>query len=329
MIEFWAAALALTLLLYVVLDGFDLGVGMLFPFAPDEEARRHMLASISPVWDGNETWLVVSAAVLFGAFPLVYSLLLSAFYLPLLVMLCALILRGVAFEFRAKAGGFMRWVWDAGFVGGSYAASFVQGVTVGALVQGLPVTDGRYTGGPFSWLGALPLLCGVGLCLGYCLLGAGWLSYRTSQDVHDLAYRWLPRLLVAVGVFLVLAFVLSLALELRVMHRWIERPILIVFPLAGALACAVMLRSIRNRRDLVPFLCTIALFVTAFLTLAMSFLPYMVPFSVTIEQAAAPHSSLAFLFWGAGIFVLPLTLIYTLIVYFVFKGKIDPTAKYH
>jgi len=211
----------------------------------------------------------------------------------------------------------------------SYAASFVQGVTVGALVQGLPVTDGRYSGGPFSWFDTLPLLCGVGLCLGYCLLGAGWLSYRTSQDVHDLAYRWLPRLLAAVGVFLVLAFVLSLALELRVMHRWIERPVLIVFPLAGALACGVMVRSIRNRRDLVPFLCTIALFVTAFLTLAMSFLPYMVPFSVTIEQAAAPHSSLAFLFWGAGIFVLPLTLIYTLIVYFVFKGKIDPTAKYH
>jgi cytochrome d ubiquinol oxidase subunit II len=319
MIEFWAAALALTLLLYVVLDGLDLGVGMLFPFAPGEEARRHMLASISPVWDGNETWLVVSAAVLFGAFPLVYSLLLSAFYLPLLIMLCALILRGVAFEFRTKATGFMRLVWDAGFVGGSYAASFVQGVTVGALVQGLEVTDGRYTGGPFSWLGALPLLCGIGLCLGYCLLGAGWLSYRTSQDVHDLAYRWLPRL----------AFVLSLALELRVMHRWIERPILILFPLAGAVACAVMLRSIKKGSDLAPFLCTIALFVTAFLTLVMSFLPYMVPFSVTIEQAAAPHSSLAFLFWGAGIFVLPLTLIYTLIVYFVFKGKIDPTAKYH
>ena len=234
MIEFWAAALALTLLLYVVLDGFDLGVGMLFPFAPGEDARRHMLAAISPVWDGNETWLVVSAAVLFGAFPLVYSLLLSAFYLPLLIMLCALILRGVAFEFRAKAGSFMRWVWDAGFVGGSYAASFVQGMTVGALVQGLPVTDGRYTGGAFGWLGALPLLCGFGLCLGYCLLGAGWLSYRTSQDVHDLAYRWLPRLLVAVGAFLLLAFVLSLALELRVMHRWIERPVLIVFPLAGA-----------------------------------------------------------------------------------------------
>ena len=132
-----------------------------------------MLASISPVWDGNETWLVVSAAVLFGAFPLVYSLLLSAFYLPLLVMLCALILRGVAFEFRAKASGFMRWIWDAGFVGGSYAASFVQGVTVGALVQGLPVTDGRYTGGPFGWLGTLPLLCGFGLCLGYCLWGRG------------------------------------------------------------------------------------------------------------------------------------------------------------
>src|SRR4051812_5061645 len=169
MAEFWAAALALTLLLYVLLDGFDLGVGILFGVAPDETARRHMMRAISPVWDGNETWLVLAATILFGAFPPVYALLLSAFYLPLLVMLAALILRGVAFEFRYKSRRLRR-VWDAGFAGGSLLAAFVQGVTVGALVQELPVQDGRYAGDAFAWASPFALLCGVGLCLGYALL---------------------------------------------------------------------------------------------------------------------------------------------------------------
>src|SRR5438067_4019366 len=157
MIEFWAAALALSLLLYVLLDGFDLGVGMLYPFAPDERARAQLLSSISPVWDGNETWLVLAAATLFGAFPLVYSIAISAFYLPILLMLVALILRGVAFEFRYKAGPTMARVWDAGFVGGSYLATFIQGVTVGAFVAELPIEGGRFVGGPLFWLQPLAL----------------------------------------------------------------------------------------------------------------------------------------------------------------------------
>jgi len=328
LIGFWTFALGLSILLYVTLDGFDLGVGMLFPFAPDETARRHMLGAISPVWDGNETWLVIAASILFGVFPLVYSTLLSALYLPLMVMLAALIFRGIAFEFRYKSQS-LRWLWDVGFAGGSLIASFVQGTAVGALVEGLAIRDGRYVGGPFALVSPFALLCGLGLCLGYCLLGAGWLTYRTAEDVQSFAFRLLPRLMIAVLAFLATVFALALGLNLRVMHRWLEQPELALFPVAGIAACAIFRVAIRKRYPLVPFLCGLAIFAAAFGTLAVSFYPYMVPFSITIQEAAAPHESIAFLFWGAGVFVLPITLVYTLIVYFVFKGKVDPGAEYH
>ena len=327
MITFWTCALGLTILLYVTLDGFDLGVGMLFPFAPNETARRHMLAAISPVWDGNETWLVISAAILFGAFPLVYATLLSALYLPLIVMLAALILRGVAFEFRSKSRGLRR-LWDIGFAGGSFVASFVQGAAVGALVEGLAIQDGRYVGGPFGWLSPFSLLCGLGLCLGYSLLGAGWLTYKTAADVQALAFRLLPGLTISVLAFLAAAFGVALIIDLQVLRRWLEEPLMAVFPLIGVAACAVLCDAIRRRRQLVPFLCGTAIFAAAFGTLAVSFYPYMVPFSIRIADAVSPPDSLAFMFWGAGIVVLPITLIYTLVVYFVFKGKVDPGAGY-
>ena len=328
MLEFWTCALGVTLLLYVLLDGFDLGVGMLFPFAPSETARRQMLGSIAPVWDGNETWLVISATILFGAFPLVYSVLLSAFYLPLVVMLLALILRGVAFEFRYKAVR-MRRVWDAGFVGGSYVASFIQGMTMGALVQEIPLKDRLYTGGPFGWLSPFALLCGAGLCLGYAMLGAGWITYKTEEDVRAFGYRILPRLLAGVLAVLALTFVYALLLDLRVIHRWTERPVLLIFPAIGLLACCGMVLAIRRKSDLTPFLMGAAIFCAAFATLAISFVPFIIPFSVTLAEAIAPHTSLSFMFWGAGLFALPLTLAYTLVVYIVFKGKVRGPAEYH
>jgi cytochrome d ubiquinol oxidase subunit II len=300
-VNFWAAVLALGLLLYVVLDGFDLGVGILFGFTRDEAARRRMLSAISPVWDGNETWLIVGGTVLWGAFPIAYALIVSAFYLPICLMLAALILRGVAFEFRQKAGGRTRLVWDIGFVGGSVVAAFVQGVAVGALVRGLPVgSDGRFAGsGAFDWVSPFALLCGVGLTLGDALLGA-----------------------------LCFAFIAALRMDLPVMHRWIERPWLAVFPLIGLLAVIAIISGIRRRRDAWPFAGTAVIFLAAFATLAASFLPYIVPFSLTINEAAAPTSSLAFIFWGAGIVVLPLILLYTIMVYIVFKGKVSPSAEY-
>lgn len=329
--NFWAAVLALALLLYVVLDGLDLGIGILFGFTRGESARRHMVATVSPIWDGNETWLVVAGSVLFAAFPMAYALLLSAFYLPLCLMLAALILRGVAFEFREKAGPAMRRVWDLGFAGGSLAAAFMQGSTVGALVRGLPVgPDGRFIGhGAFDWLSPFALLCGIGLCLGDALLGAAWLVLKTEGETRDRAYRLVPRLLIAVLGFLASAFAASLDMHLRVMHRWVERPWLVAFPAIGLLAVAALTLGVRRRRDAWPFAATAAIFGAAFATLAASFLPYMIPYSVTVAQAAAPHSSLAFLFWGAGLFVLPLILLYNITAYAVFKGKTPPDGHHY
>ncbi|PZM08005.1 cytochrome d ubiquinol oxidase subunit II [Rhizobium tubonense] len=328
MITFWTGALALTLVLYVVLDGFDLGVGMLFGLSRDEQHKRQMLNSISPVWDGNETWLVLTASILFGAFPMVYSLVLSAFYLPIFLMLAALIFRGVAFEFREKSLN-RRWFWDAGFSLGSFVASFVQGAAVGALVEGIPNSAGRFTGSAFGWLTPFSILCGMGLCLGYCLLGASWIVKKSEGELHDIAHRYVPRILMGVLLFLAVAFVASLLIDLPVMSRWTDRPVLVLFPLIGVLACSLIAYGIRSNRDRLPFFGTVLLFLSAFGTLAASFLPYMVPFSITIQQAAAPHASLSFMFWGAGVFVLPLTLVYTFAVYWLFKGKTHPDESYH
>ena len=328
MVTFWTFALALSLLLYVLLDGFDLGVGMLFPFAPSETSRRHLLSSISPVWDGNETWLVVAAAVLFGAFPLVYSIAISAFYLPILVMLASLILRGVAFEFRYKASPTMRRVWDAGFVGGSVLAAFVQGTTVGAFVSGLPIQDSRFVGGPFFWLSPLPLLCGVGLCIGYAMMGCCWIVGKTQGGTREFGYRLIPWFAGALLIFLITAFAISLGDQLRIMNRWLERPALAAFPAAGLLASAGMIWGCRKRYDHVLFPCGAIIFASAFGTLAASFLPYMVPFTITVFAAAAPVASLRFMFWGAGVVVLPLTLVYTAAVYYIFRGRIADLDTY-
>jgi cytochrome d ubiquinol oxidase subunit II len=322
MTHFWVGVLALTIFLYVALDGFDLGIGMLFALDRNDITRRHMMAAIAPVWDGNETWLVLNATILFGAFPLTYSILFSAFYLPLITMLIALVFRGVAFEFRARSGR-MRAFWDAGFIGGSFVAAFIQGATVGALVEGLQVTGHQYSGGPFSWLSAFAILSGFGLCAGYMLLGATWLTYKASADVQAFARSIQRKLLAAVLVFLAVAFAGAVALDLEVMKAWLTQPVLLAFPTLGALACVGIVVSLRRHYELMPFVCAVTIFAAAFGTLAVSFYPYMIPFSVTVRDAAAPPSSLAFLFWGAGVFVLPITLIYTLAVYFVFKGKVS------
>jgi cytochrome d ubiquinol oxidase subunit II len=327
MILFWVGALALTTLLYVLLDGFDLGVGILFGLTRDDAHRERMLAAISPVWDGNETWLVLTATILFGAFPRIYATLLSAFYLPLVVMLGALILRGVAFEFRHKAAA-SRWIWDLGFAGGSLVVTFIQGMTIGALAAGLPMRDGHYAGGTWSWLSPFAGLCGVGLCLGYALLGAGWLVVKGEGRLRDRAYAAMPALTAGVFGFLAVAFVYALALNLQIMDRWLERPYLVVFPAIGAYAALRLISGIRLRADLQPFSMTALIFLSAFATLAVSFWPYMIPFAVTIDEAAAPASSLNFMFWGAGLIVLPLTLGYTATVYRIFRGKAAKAGDY-
>ena len=324
MVMFWVTILAVSILLYVLLDGFDLGIGMLFGVAGGEERRRAMMAAVAPIWDGNETWLVVAGVVLWGAFPIVYATVLSAFYLPALLMLAGLILRGVAFEYRYKTER-LRWLWDAGFAGGSFAAAFTQGLMVGALVEGLPVVNGQYAGGNFGWLSPFAVLCGIGLCIGYALLGAAWLVRKCEGDVQHYGYRLIPYLALALLVFLLIVFGYSLAEKLEVMGRWLERPYLLVFPACSVFAAIGLVASVLRHWDAAPFTMVAIIFAAAFGTLAISFWPYMVPFSITIEEAAAPHSSLAFMFWGEGLFVFPLMLLYTAISYRVFRGKVKHT----
>jgi cytochrome d ubiquinol oxidase subunit II len=328
MVTFWVTLLAISILLYVLLDGFDLGIGILFGFARSDARRDAMVNAVAPVWDGNETWLVVTAVILWGAFPLVYSVLLSAFYLPLIIMLAALILRGVSFEYRHRAKR-SRWVWDWSFAGGSLVATFMQGLTVGALVRGLPVVDGHYAGGIFGWLTPFSLLCGVGLCLGYSLLGAAWLIQKCEGEIREIAYRQTTWLALGVLVFLIVVFAYALADHLRIIDRWLERPYLFIFPVIGALAAGVLGASIRRHWDGLPFTMVVLIFLAAFGTLAISFWPYMIPFAITIDDAAAPPSSLAFMFWGEGLFVFPLMLIYNVIAYSVFRGKVRAGVQHY
>ncbi len=321
MVMFWTFVLAASTLLYVLLDGFDLGVGILSGVTRSQTRRHAMFSAVAPIWDGNETWLVVAAVILWGAFPVVYATLFSAFYLPLLLMLAGLILRGVAFEFRYKTER-LRWLWDACFAGGSFVAAFEQGMAVGALVEGLPIANGEYSGGDFGWFSPFAALCGVGLCLGYALLGACWLVKKCEGEIRDAAYHLIPYLSVGLLVFLVIVFAYALAEHLQVMSRWLERPYLFIFPAVGAVAAIVLAAGVRRRRDGWPFPMVALIFVSAFGTLAISFWPYMIPFVVTVDEAAAPHTSLAFMFWGEGLFVFPLMLLYTVISYSVFRGKV-------
>lgn len=326
---FWAAALSLSLVLYVLLDGFDLGIGVLFAFAPTERARRHMMEAIAPVWDGNETWLIVAGATLFGTFPLAYSILVSAFYLPVIMMLCGLILRGVAFEYRHKASQKIRWLWSACFCAGSILAAFMQGCAIGAFVQELPVRGQHFTGTVLTWLSPYSVWCGLGLVLGYALLGACWLVHKTKTDVRDFGYRAMPYLFAGLGVFLLVAAIWIFAAQYRIADEWFKRPYLFAVLAVGLAAGAGLVYGWWKKVDKLPLPMTMLMFGAAYLTMVLSIVPYMVPFSLTIHDVVAPPAALSFLFWFAGIVVLPLTLIYTAVVYWIFRGRVDQSGDEH
>ncbi len=317
---FWVAVIGVAILAYVILDGFDLGVGILFGATNDARLRSEMIASISPFWDGNETWLIVVGASLFAAFPVVYAVFLAAFYIPVLLLLLALIFRGIAFEFRARAA---RGLWDRGFVLGSVVAAFVQGAAVGAMIRGIPVVNGQYSGGTFDWVAALSIVCGIGLVLGYALLGAGWLVLKSEDaQLRDWARDRIPLLATAVVGILVVATVTAFVDRARMTGSlFMHRPWGFVFPLIGLIAIVGIFVGARRRLDSWPFAMTVVLFVAAFLSLATMFWPYMIPYSVTVASAAAPQASLSFLFWGAGLFVLPVIGLYTFVVYWMFRGR--------
>ena len=326
LVHFWAAVIAFAILMYVVLDGFDLGVGILFGTQASEQHRTTMMGAIAPFWDGNETWLVLVAAGLFATFPIVYAIFLPAFYLPVALMLLAIIFRGVAFEFRERSTT-MRPVWDWGFILGSLIIAFVQGTAIGAMVQELPVVDGRYAGGAFEWLTPFAIFCGIGAVLGYALHGAAWLVLKTDGELRDWAYQRLPWLLGGVVVVLVIVFVYALATGLHVFDRWVSHPLLLILPLLAAAAMVGLVHGIRQRRDGQPFAMAVLSVVFSFLTLVASFWPYMIPYTVTVEDAAAPPQSLEFFFWGGGLVIFPIVLIYTAAVFWIFRGKVGKIAQ--
>ena len=317
---FWAGVIAFAILVYVVLDGYDLGVGILFGTTREAAHRDHMMASIAPFWDGNETWLVVVGASLFGAFPLVYAVFLSAFYLPVLLLLFGLIFRGVAFEFRHRTER-RRWLWDWGFFLGSTVAAFVQGAAIGAMIRGIPVTNGQYAGGAFDWVAPFPIFCGIGLVLGYALLGASWLVLKSDDDLREWAYRRIPWLVGGVVVVVIVAMLGTIDIRDRLERNIITHAWMAIFPALGALALVGVLVGARKRRDGWPFAMSAMFFLMAFLTLAVMFWPYMIPYSITVSNAAAPAQSLEFMFY-AGVVVLPVIVIYSAVVYWIFRGKL-------
>jgi cytochrome bd ubiquinol oxidase subunit II len=317
---FWAGVLACSILLYVILDGFDLGVGVLFGTTQDEARRVRMLGTIAPFWDGNETWLVVVGAGLFAAFPDVYAIFLGAFYLPVLLLLLGLIFRGIAFEFRFRSKR-LRWVWDWGFFLGSGVVAFVQGDAIGAMMRGIPVANGQFAGGPFDWLHPFAVLTGIGLVLGYALLGAGWLVLKSEGELRDWAYRRIRGLAIGVLVVLFVAFTLTFDYSVLARGNLYARPWGFVFPIIGLLALIGIVVGAARHRDDLPFAMTGLFFFAAFLSLGVMFWPYMIPYSITVASAAAPDASLRFLFYGA-VVVLPVIAAYTIGVYWVFRGKI-------
>jgi len=318
---FWAGVIAFSILMYVLLDGFDLGVGILFGTTPAEEHRQAMLNTIAPFWDGNETWLVIIGASLFAAFPVVYAVFLGAFYIPVLLLLVGLIFRGIAFEFRGRAKQ-MLWLWDGGFFLGSVVVAFVQGAAVGGMLRGIPVAGGQFAGNAFDWVHPFPILTGIGMVFGYALLGASWLVLKSEGVIRDWAYTRIPWLAAGVLVVLGLAFTVSLTVDAGAIAQsnLRTRSWGLIFPIVGFAALLGTIVAARARRDRVPFALALVFFVASYLTLGVMLWPYMIPYSVTVADAAAPDASLGFLFYG-GVIVLPVIVAYTIGVYWVFRGK--------
>ena len=327
----WAVIILFAIGMYIVMDGFDLGIGMLFPFVPAKEDRDAMMSSIAPVWDGNETWLVLGGAGLLAAFPLAYAVVLSALYLPLVLMLVGLIFRGVAFEFRLHARPSSRGRWDKAFAVGSYTAAFCQGAILGAYVNGLPVRDGQFAGGALDWVAPFPLFTGLGLVAAYMLLGSTWLILKTEGELQQrmrLATRhWLWTLLAVIVV-------ISIWTPLEhpaVRERWFSLPNFFFFapvPLLVGVTSLLLLRALRREAHVAPFLLTLALIFLGYSGLGISLWPNVIPPDVTIREAAGPPQSMGFTLVGA-LLIIPIVLVYTAFSYWVFRGKVRPGEGYH
>ena len=330
LVPLWTILLGLAVFYYVVFDGFDLGVGMLYGLVRGDAARATVMNSIAPVWDGNETWLIFGGLGLLTAFPLAFAIIIPAVYFPILMMLLALVFRGVAFEFRFKHPALRR-LWDCAFCGGSLVATFAQGVVLGTFIQGFKVDGRQFAGTSFDWLAPFPLVIGLALIFGYALLGACWLILKTEGQLQDWARR-------AAGISLiaVLAAIAGVSIWTPLVHpdiaqRWFRWPniaFLSPVPIVTALIALAEWEALRRRHELTPFLGAVALFLMSFVGIAISLWPMIVPYRYTLWQAASSASTQAFLLIGT-LFLLPVILMYTAWSYWVFRGKARGIAGYH
>lgn len=327
----WGLLIATAVFLYVILDGFDLGVGILFPFAPSNDCRSRMMNSIAPFWDGNETWLVLGGGGLFAAFPVAYAIIMPALYMPVIVMLLGLIFRGVAFEFRFKSDEHSRWIWDASFHFGSLIAALMQGIILGNFVQGFDVEGRSYAGGALDWANGFSLLTGVALVFGYALLGATWTIMKTDEITQKWARMAAKYVLIFVAAFMGLVCICMPFIDQRIFNVWFSFPnILFLSPIPLlTLACFLLLiKDLQNeRREYRPFLLSLGLFLLGYIGFAVGMYPWVVPFSFTIWEAAAVSTSQSILLIGTAIF-LPMILCYTAYCFYTFRGKSDAKAMY-
>lgn len=326
----WGLLIATAVFVYVFLDGFDLGCGILFPFAPSDSCRNKMMNSIAPFWDGNETWLVLGGGGLFAAFPVAYAILMPAFYMPVILMLLGLIFRGVAFEFRFKTTGRDRKLWDISFHAGSLLAAFMQGLILGNFVQGVTVEGRSFAGGPLDWANGFAVITGIALVFGYALLGATWLIMKTEGKTQDWARQAANYVL---GFVLVAMGVVSICMPFideRILELWFTLPnffYLLPIPLLTLVAFIMLWRDVNSKREIRPFLLSVFIFLLGYLGLAISLYPWVVPFSFTVWDAAATSTSQSLLLFGTAI-MLPIILAYTAYSYYVFRGKSDDSSYY-
>ena len=326
----WAGLLALAIFIYVILDGFDLGIGIVFPFLHSDKDRDTAMNSVAPVWDGNETWLVLGGGGLMAAFPLAYAIVMPALYAPFIIMILALVFRGVAFEYRWRDKAHEN-IWDRSFFFGSLIATFCQGIVLGAFVQGIEVSGRAYGGGWWDWLTPFTVTCGIALTAGYALLGTTWLVLKTEGDLRDQAYVLAWKTALATLVFVGVVSLWTPFLSPEIAERWFTFPhLLFVMPVPTltAILAAILGWSLLKKKDQIPFPTAIGLFALCFAGLGIGIAPYIVPRAVTIHEAAAPDASLSFMLVGAAI-LLPLIISYTAYSYWVFRGKVDPEAGYH
>ncbi|PSJ64761.1 cytochrome d ubiquinol oxidase subunit II [Kumtagia ephedrae] len=327
----WAVIIGFGLMMYVVMDGFDLGIGILFPFVGERDDRDVMVNTVAPVWDGNETWLVLGGAGLLAAFPLAYSVILSALYLPLVLMLLGLIWRGVAFEFRFKADEHHKRYWDWAFAGGSYLATFFQGVSLGAFLNGFPMQNGAYAGGALDWITPFGLFTGLGLLVAYALLGCTWLIIKTEGALHERMVALARPITIALVVVIGLVSLWTPLAHPAIAERWFTFPNIVFFspvPILVLASAWAILHSLGRTPHVAPFVLALFLLFLGYSGLAISLWPNIIPPEVSIREAAAPPQSMGFALVGA-LFIIPIILAYTAWSYYVFRGKVKAGEGYH